>query len=227
MDQLVRLYHQIDVRGQRAIQTRNEQVDPYLTGRYPDNRRGLTLLIHLPAHISRNINFGLLRFKMLEPEMYFYPSTDMHITVMDLIGARTGLTWSAEQLRLYCTVIRRLTCQTAPINWKLAGLIASPGALLVKGTYSANLTTLRQQLRQALPAAGLPLQERYQTIMGHVTVARFPRPLRHRQKFLQLLKANSNLFFGTFTVDQLDLVIHDWYNHHARVIDSFQLAGEH
>jgi 2'-5' RNA ligase len=109
----------------------------------------------------------------------------------------------------------------------LAGLIASPGAIMVKGTYSANLAVFRQELRKRLADAGLPLAERYPTISGHVTVARFAHPLEQRTQLLQRLKADAQLPFGEFRVHQLDLVIHDWYNHHSKLIDSFQLTGEH
>lgn len=227
MEDLAHLYATINERGRGAIEQGKEELDPYLAGRKADERRGLTLLIHLPAHLSRNINFSLQNFKLLDPKNYYYPAADMHITVMDLLGARSDIDWSTVPIKDYCAVIQDLAGQTAPFDWRLAGLIASPGAIMVKGTYSTNLATFRQELRKRLAAADLPLAERYPTISGHVTVARFAHPLKQRMQLLHLLKQDAQLPFGEFQVHQLDLVIHDWYNHHSKLIDSFQLNGEH
>ncbi len=227
MEELARLYAEIDARGQGAIEQGQEELDPYLAGQKIDERRGLPLLIRLPAHLSRNINFSLQSLKQLAPENYYYPAADMHITVMDLLGARPNIDWLQVPLKDYCTVIRDLAAQTTPFDWRLAGLITSPGAIMVKGTYSANLAVFRQELRKDLAKANLPLAERYPTISGHVTVARFAHPLQQRTQLLHLLKEDARLPFGEFRVHQLDLVIHDWYNHHSKLIGSFQLAGEH
>ncbi len=108
-----------------------------------------------------------------------------------------------------------------PVQWRMQGLIVSSGAVLVKGFYSSSLGKLRNQLRQQIPLASLPLMERYQTFSGHMTIARFPSEVQHRASLLKYVEQNSNLQFGTFEVNQLDLVIHDWYHRRVQSVATF------
>lgn len=215
---LAELYQKIDQRGKRALTSGHIEIDPYLAKQSVDDRYGLSLILHLPAHVTRNITFILQQFRPWQEELYFYPAMDMHITVMDLVGAHSRFSCSAATWQHYIRVITGLAKQIPPIGICLAGLITSPAALLVKGTYSPGLTTFRQRLRQVIPQAGLPLVERYPTISGHVTVARYVAALPDLVQFLQVLANNQAVSLGDFTVDKVELVIHDWYNH--RIIAS-------
>lgn len=223
MTALANLYAEINQRGQQALLNHQEEVDPYLAGR-PDDRRGLSLILRLPAHVSRNIGFAVQELRAVDPGLYLYPATDMHITVLDVIGARSQLRLSKDQLKSYYQVIRRVATATPAISWRLKGLMLSPGAVMVKGYYSSDLQKLRSTLRTALHRAGLPIQERYQTRSGHVTIARFRQSLQHPRNLVRLVDENRGLAFGEFTATQLDLVVHDWYNHHCQIGGTVCLA---
>ncbi len=125
----------------------------------------------------------------------------------------------------YKNVVGQIISQIEPIHWQLAGMITSSGALLVKGYYSAELSTLRNQLRQELPLHNLLLKERYPTISGHVTVARYTRPLQQADCFLETLEGFKSINFGQFTTSSLDLVVHDWYNHNSQLISKLSLRS--
>lgn len=223
MDNLQKLYAAIDQRGHGALTAHQEDVDPYLTTAN-DDRRGLALILQLPAHVSRNINFALQPLQTVEPGMYYYPATDMHITVMDIIGARPAFHLASEQLERYRQVIGTIVAENPVIDWHLAGLMLSPGAVMVKGYYSSALQDLRAKLRANLAQAGLALEERYQTQSGHVTVARFAQPLRDPAAVVKLVDAERSLPCGDFTSHRVDLVIHDWYNHRVQLVATFALA---
>lgn len=90
-EQLRKLYRSINDQGRRRIRARQPEIDRCLRSPRPDSRRGLTLLGRLPAHVSRNIEFTLQQLAAVAPEQYYYPSPDLHITVMDLLAARDGL----------------------------------------------------------------------------------------------------------------------------------------
>lgn len=171
--QLATLYNNINQQGMSAIRNHQEQLDSNLLDPDKDMRRGLTLTASLPAHVSRNIMFCLQKLAAIEPNQYFYPPADLHITIIDLIAASSNFSLSTFEEEKYKNVVGQIISQIEPIHWQLAGMITSSGALLVKGYYSAELSTLRNQLRQELPLHNLLLKERYPTISGHVTVARY------------------------------------------------------
>lgn len=223
MDSLEELYAAIDQRGHQALAAHQESVDPYLTAAN-DDRRGLTLLLHLPAHVSSNISFALQPLRAVEPDLYCYPAADMHITVVDIIGARPDLQLTSDQLDRYRQVIGTTVTACPTIDWHLAGLILSPGAVMVKGYYSPALQELRTRLRVNLAQAGLALHERYQTRSGHVTVARFAHPLRDPLAMTRIIDQERALACGDFTTHTVDLVIHDWYNHRVQPVATFALA---
>ena len=104
-------------------------------------------------------------------------------------------------------------------------MITSSGALLVKGYYSAGLSTLRNALKKELPLHDLLLKERYPTISGHVTVARYTSPLQQADQFLKTLEEFKSINFGQFTISSLDLVVHDWYNYNLRLISKLALCS--
>lgn len=223
MDGLHELYAKIDRQGRRALADHQEDVDPYLTAA-TDDRWGLALILRLPAHVSRNITFVLQTLRAAEPDLYCYPAADMHITVMDIIGARPGLHLSSQQLARYRQAVAATVVGSPAIDWRLAGLVLSPGAVMVKGYYSTALQMLREKLRTNLTQTGLPVHERYQTRSGHVTVARFAHPLHDPAALVRLANADRTLAFGDFTSHRVDLVIHDWYNHRVRPVATFTLT---
>ncbi|MDE7039571.1 MAG: 2'-5' RNA ligase family protein [Limosilactobacillus sp.] len=223
--QLATLYNNINQQGISAIRSHQEQLDSNLLNPDKDMRRGLTLTASLPAHVSRNIMFCLQKLAAIEPNQYFYPPADLHITIIDLIAANSDFSLSTFEEKKYKNVVGQIISQIGPINWHLAGMIPSSGALLVKGYYSAELSTLRNQLRQELPLHNLLLKERYPTISGHVTVARYTRPLQQADCFLEMLEGFKSINFGQFTTSSLDLVVHDWYNHNSQLISKLSLRS--
>ncbi|MDM8266555.1 2'-5' RNA ligase family protein [Limosilactobacillus pontis] len=223
MKDLQALYAAIDEHGHQALAAHQEEVDPYL-GVSNDDRRGLALILHLPAHVTRNINFALQPLKTADRGLYCYPAADMHITVMDIIGAHPGFHLDPARLADYRRVVAETVAEAPAIDWHLAGLMLSPGAVMVKGFYSGSLATLRARLRDRLARADLPVQERYATQSGHVTVARFARPLPDSDAVIKLVDADRALSFGDFTSTRADLVVHDWYNHRVHLVNSVAFA---
>lgn len=195
---LENLYTKIEQDGVHALWNHHEQLDDNLQNLESDSRRELTLLVHLPAHVTRNINFALNKLKLQEPFQYYYQSPAIHITIMDLRRATADFHLTETEKDQYQQVIRETVKHTKPINWHLAGLICSPGAVLVKGFYSPELTQLRDELRTNLSKNGLILDERYETFSGHATVVRFQRRLNHPRSFLNEVMKMNNVAFGDF-----------------------------
>jgi hypothetical protein len=56
-----------------------------------------------------------------------------------------------------------------------------------------------------------------------VTVVRQQAPLIDPHQDLATLATLANLNFGTLVVDQVELVVHDWYNSRKRVLAKLSL----
>lgn len=211
-NQLDALYHSIDQNGRQRLRNHQVDGDPVLASHHADQRRGLTLIATLPAHVQRNIQYCLAAVQPSVPDLYCYPSANLHITIIDLLRARPGFTLSPAQFDHYRELVSDVLSRAQPVEWTLKGVYISPAGILVGGYYSPNLTVIRDQIRQACQYAGLPIEERYQTTSGHITVARFVTPPADAQQVITAVDALADLNFGAFTSHNFSLVVHDWYN---------------
>ena len=59
--------------------------DKSLNNAKNDNRMSLDLLIRIPSEISDKIEECISELKNIEPNVYYYPKTDFHITVIDIL----------------------------------------------------------------------------------------------------------------------------------------------
>lgn len=215
-------YQAIDHRG-RQLLLRGGDIDPWLSDLEDDFRHGMSLIFTLPAHVSRNIGFALGKLREVEPDQYYYPAKDMHVTVIDLIKATPEYALSTEQEQAYLTAVRQAVKKIAPFRVSFQGLITSGSAVMVKGLYQPGLAELRQAVRHQVEAAGLQLQERYQQTTAHVTVARQQAPLVNTRRDLAVLDSLAEVALGTALVDQVELVVHDWYNRQPRLLAKLEM----
>ena len=58
--------------------------DNFLKNAKNDNRMSLVLLIRISPEISTKIEKCISEFKQIEPNLYYYPKEDFHITVIDI-----------------------------------------------------------------------------------------------------------------------------------------------
>ena len=183
-----------------------------------DDRRGITLLARPPGHITKNIEAILADFQLLEPGQYYYPPTDIHLTILSIISCYSGFTLDVIDPQAYCNAVGTIVQRTRSFPIKFAGLTASPGGIMVQGFPQGNgLQTLRNELRKFFQASGLPqsIDQRYSIQTAHSTVIRFREPLRDAAILLETLAKYQHYFIGTFTVDTLELVYNDWYQRQA------------
>ena len=59
--------------------------DSFLFHAEKDRRMALVLLIRINPFISFNIEKCINDLKAIEPDLYYYPCKDLHITVMDIL----------------------------------------------------------------------------------------------------------------------------------------------
>lgn len=179
-----------------------------------DDRRGITLLTRPPAAITDDIASIIADFQRTEPAQYYYPTPDIHLTILSIISCYRGFTLDLIDPLAYREGVGAILRRTRPFTIRFAGLTASPGGIMVQGFPEGDgLQNLRDELRRFFQASGLPqsIDQRYSIQTAHSTVIRFRSPLLHAPAVLDKLARYQHHVLGTFTVDSLELVANDWY----------------
>lgn len=196
------------------IRTGNLELDWVLAVRGPDRRRGLTLIGRPGAEVRRHVAVFLSELRELEPDQYYYHTTEFHLTVLSLFTATLEHGPHFAKTERYVSAVDSALRQAAPIRIEFEGITASAGALMIQGFLENDelndlRDNLRRQLRVRRLAAGL--DQRYRLETAHMTVARFRAPLRDSERFADALERARDRPFGDARIAGLSLVKHDWY----------------
>jgi 2'-5' RNA ligase len=206
------------------------EIDPLLTRKQDDLRRGMTLLIRPAPEIRACIAAFLDRLRALEPAQYYYDPAEFHVTFLAVFSATEKWQPAFARTLDFRQAIAAAAKSIHPFTLHFEGLTASPAAIVLQGfTDSAALNAARDHLRAELRARGLTesLDTRYRLETAHLTAVRFTQPLRDSRAFAQALDEARTQNFGTMTVDTLDLVQNDWYMSHDRteLFEKFNCGG--
>ncbi|MGY3087232.1 2'-5' RNA ligase [Hymenobacter sp. UYAg731] len=179
-----------------------------------DTRRGLTLLARPPAAITARIEEIMMDFRGAEPNQYYYPAADIHVTIMSIISCYEGFTLDLIDPAAYQNAVRSILESNAPLTISYAGLTASPDSVIVQGfPVGDGLETMRDAMRIFFRNSGLPqsIDQRYSIQTAHSTVMRFRNPLQNPARLLEKLAKYQAYFIGSFEVNAAELVYNDWY----------------
>lgn len=201
----------------------NESIEKIVTNTYQidnqidslsDRRFGITLLIRPDSQTKKNIQDFLDELKQINPDQYYYPSSDIHITVLSIISCYDGFDLETISIPDYIAIIEKslVGIQDTAINFQ--GITASPSAIMLQGfTNSDSLDDLRNNLRTNFTNSGLQesIDKRYSINTAHSTVARFRKEISHTEKLIAVLEKYRNFDFGKFKVEKYHLVYNDWY----------------
>ena len=195
------------------------ELDPWIDDS-TDDRLGITLLARHSREVRERIRAFLGELQQVAPEQYFYPDTDLHITVLSIISCTSGFTLSAVNTADYVQLLESITRHANPFKVEFNGITASPEAVMIQGFPLDNgLQTLRESIRAAFSSTSLlqSLDKRYTLKTAHATVLRFRASVQQPEKLLGLLEKYREYDFGTFEVEELELVYNDWYQRAERV----------
>lgn len=192
-----------------------------------DDRRGITLLARPSDQLKAQIADFQNELRRVEPDQYFYPASDFHLTILSIISCYTGFRLADVAIADYIEVIE--TCLASPIQIRIQGITASPSGILVQGfPVGDELDRLRDALRHAFRAGALQhsIDSRYKISTAHLTVARFRKPLANPKKMIDKLEQFRDFPFGKMTISVLHLVFNDWYQQAGKVksLHAFSLA---
>lgn len=195
-------------------------VDPLLDSAQ-DTRRGITLVARPPASIAANIAAVLADFHHSEPDQYYYPVSDLHLTLLSIVSCSPGFALNGIPVADYQRTASAIARQAAPFAIRFSGLTASPSGVMVQGVpQGEGLNQLRDETRRLFRQSGLPqsIDHRYVLQTAHATVIRFRRGLGDTTAFIQKIEQYQQVDFGVFTVDAMELVYNDWYQRAANTV---------
>lgn len=204
-----KLYHE----SINKISSDNYHIDTLIDSKN-DRRFGLTLIIRPSNEIKKKIQNFLKNFKEIEPNQYYYPNSDIHITVMSIISCYNDFDMSKIDVQKYIDLTEKCILKGIDLNITFKGITASPSGVMVQGFMNNNeLNDIRNRLRKEFKNSNVEqsLDKRYLIQTAHSTIIRFRKELSQKEKFLELLDNSINYDFGTFKVNKFELVYNDWY----------------
>lgn len=159
---------------------------------------------------------------------YFYPPSDLHLTIMPIISCYEGFSLGKLDLSVYDQLIKNSLKGIRKIEIKFEGVFASPSCLMVKGfPLNEYLKNFRQNLRESFATSNVEqsLDKRYKLVAAHSTLVRFTKPIEDIDKVFSLIDAYKNFNFGTQYFDQVTLVYNDWYQRESivKTLNSYPL----
>ncbi|HOX33282.1 MAG TPA: hypothetical protein PLB91_13210 [Spirochaetales bacterium] len=205
------LYEGIRSAGAAALRSGDIALDPVLAEGGPDRRRGLSLVIH-PRGLGEAYEPLATGFAALEPEQYYYPAGDLHVTVFDFCSAREGYARDLESELAFLALALEAAAGSGPFPIAFRGVACSREAGLLAGYDGDRLVALRAAIRSRMLDRGLPNDERYESRSAHASFLRFRAPLRDGPRFLAELEARREEELGEALVEELELVEHDWFD---------------
>lgn len=179
-----------------------------------DQRRGITLLVRPPAFITHAIEEILAAFQRIEPTQYYYPATDIHLTILSIISCYPDFKLAMIDSSAYTNAVHSILQNVRPFRIVFSGLSASPGGIIVQGTPTGKeLESLRHEIRKVFQQSGLQqtIDQRYSIRIAHLTIIRFKNPLLHPNQLIETIHKYQRHPFGSFEVNALELVYNDWY----------------
>lgn len=186
-----------------------------------DSRYGATILIRPSEKIKEKIQSFLDDLKKIEPNQYYYPNSDIHITVLSIISCYEGFSLDKIDVEDYVKIIQKSLEDSGEIKIKFHGVTASDSAIMIQGfPTDENLNNLRDKLRENFRKTTLEqsIDSRYSISAAHATVMRFTEKLQNPIKLIAKTNEFHDFDFGEFKVEKLEFVLNDWYQREENTI---------
>jgi len=196
--------------------------DQFLANAKTDNRMSLALLIRISPSLADKISDCIAELKTIDNTLYYYSKNDFHITVMDILKGEPNRS-VPQNLNNYIDCVKQCVSEIRPFKIKFKGLTASDNAIMVKGYYEYELQKFRELLRSLLKEKGLVLEERYETISSHITIARVPEKFYNPNKIVEYIEQHQNHLFSVMEVDTFELSFHNWYDTKKETLSQIKL----
>ncbi|KFF05454.1 2'-5' RNA ligase family protein [Flavobacterium reichenbachii] len=220
-------YKELYKKSSEAILSKNYVLDQQINDA-SDSRFGITLLIRPSEKIKSEINLLLNELKEVDSDQYFYPDSDIHITVLSIISCHEGFDLNQISPHDYIEIICKSLVDIDKIKIAFRGVTASSSAVMIQGfPLDDSIDILRNKLRENFQNTNLKqsIDSRYTISTAHSTIMRFKENLKDPEKLIAVTEKFRDYDFGEFTVENLELVYNDWYQRaeNTKVLGEFRL----
>ena len=220
-------YDQLHKKSSEAILSGNYSTDSDIQNE-SDSRFGITLLIRPNEEIKANIQLFLNELQEIDPTQYYYPDSDIHITVMSIISCSEEFSLNQISPNDYIEMICKSMVDVDRIRIQFKGVTASSSAIMIQGfPTDETLNNLRDKLRENFKNSTLQqsIDSRYTISAAHSTVMRFQEKLQNPEKLIEITEKFRDFDFGELTVKKLELVYNDWYQRkgNTKILGEFGL----
>lgn len=190
-----------------------------------DDRFGITLITRPDIRIRNNIQMFLNDLKVVEPDQYYYPNSDIHVTVMSIISCYAGFDLSQISISDYIELINKSITNQKYFEIEFRGITASPSCIMIQGFLGdSTLNEIRDNLRRNFRNSNLQqtIDKRYSLQTAHSTVVRFRKQFMRKNDYVKVLETYRDYYFGIAKVDTLELVYNDWYQRKESVKELYR-----
>ena len=169
-------------KGAQALLDNGAEPDPLLIQEVraagADQRYGVNLIVRPPPHVISHIRAVQQRLRMHEPDQYFYPPDDLHLTLIELCSSRPQR--DAETLAAAVAQTLPEMVHTAPQALLVCPLLGYDQRACALNFLPVDhaLQTLRGHLADQLASYGMTIASRYPPQSAHVTLMRYLQPLQ-------------------------------------------------
>lgn len=212
-------YNELWNRSLQKFKKNEFEYDPFINSKN-DNRFGITLLARPGNQVKQNISNILDECKAAEPNQYYYPDTDLHVTILSIISCRASFSLNEINPSEYQEIVHSAVDTVSPFTINFKGFTASTSSILIQGFPDHHqLSGLRNLLREKFKKSGLmhSMDKRYRLKTAHMTAIRFKEPLKNAETFIQKISKYRQLDFGSSRITKVELVKTDWYHQQDKV----------
>lgn len=210
----VQLYEKLWSEAISAFERGEQQVDPVLSDKTGDLRRGVTLVLRPSLPVQRKVKQFLDQLATVCPGQYFYQPEEFHVTVLSIISGTEFWRKEIRKLAVCRAIIGEVLSRQHSFKVCFRGVTASPGTVMIQGfPIGGGLARIRDALRAAFAQNGLGdlLDRRYKVTAAHMTAMRFSKQEKNLKRLVSLLEENRRTDFGESEVNRLQLIWGDWY----------------
>lgn len=224
---LIKQYDNLFDDAIRSIENDTYEKDSLINS-LSDKRFGVTLIIRPSQKVKNNIQTFLNALKKQDSSQYFYPNSDIHITVMSIISCYDGFNLNKITISDYASLVKKSLQNIEAFNLHFNGITASKAGIMIQGfPQNDTLNNLRDQLRKNFKNSSLEqsLDKRYSIQTAHATVVRFRHELKNKIGVLKTIQEFKNHDFGIFTVHELEFVFNDWClrKQQTKILEKFSI----